>query len=96
MIVRIVKMSFIPEKVTEFLNVFNQHSSAIANAEGCIDLQLIQNNNSATFFTISKWQSEQDLENYRQSELFAIVWPQTKALFNQKAEAWTNNVLFSK
>ena len=35
------------------------------------------------------WESEEDLENYRKSELFTEVWDFTKQLFNDKPEAWS-------
>jgi heme-degrading monooxygenase HmoA len=40
-------------------------------------------------FTFSIWDSEAALENYRQSDLFRDTWAKTKALFAEKAEAWS-------
>lgn len=90
MIIRIVKMSFQPEKVTEFLSLFNASKDLIRNFEGCSHLELLNDIESpSTFFTYSFWRSEQDLQNYRNSELFANVWSQTKILFAAKPEAWS-------
>ena len=89
-ITRLVKMTFAPGKREEFISIFNANKSRIAGFEGCEKLEL--GNDTASpdiFFTISRWRSEEDLENYRKSELFAAVWVQTKALFAAKAEAWT-------
>jgi heme-degrading monooxygenase HmoA len=47
------------------------------------------------FFTYSFWETEQDLENYRQSALFDEVWTFTKKLFNDKPEAWSVDKLVS-
>jgi heme-degrading monooxygenase HmoA len=47
------------------------------------------------FFTYSYWETEQDLENYRNSELFDTVWSFTKKLFNDKPEAWSVDKLVS-
>ncbi len=41
------------------------------------------------FFTYSKWESEQDLDEYRRSELFQLVWGKTKMMFADKPEAWS-------
>jgi len=41
------------------------------------------------FFTYSYWDSEKDLNNYRDSQLFKEVWSNTKILFNLKPEAWS-------
>ena len=90
MFVRIVKMSFQPEKIEEFLNNFNTKKEFIRNSPGCRLLELYRDKtNPNIFFTYSYWDTEQDLENYRNSELFKGVWSQTKALFNDKPLAWS-------
>lgn len=90
MIIRIVKMTFAPEKVDDFLKVFNSSKHLIRNMNGCSHLELLNDINSPNiFFTYSYWQSEFDLQNYRNSELFASVWGKTKILFTDKPEAWS-------
>ena len=90
MFVRIVKMSFQPEKIEEFLANFNTKKEFIRNSPGCQLLELYRDkNNSDIFFTYSYWETEQDLENYRNSDLFKGVWAQTKILFNDKPVAWS-------
>jgi heme-degrading monooxygenase HmoA len=62
----------------------------IRNAEGNRLLELYQDKNDPRiFFTYSYWETEEDLENYRRSELFYDVWTFTKKLFNAKPEAWS-------
>ena len=90
MFVRIVKMSFQSEKIEEFLANFNTKKEFIRNSPGCQLLELYRDkNNSDIFFTYSYWETEQDLENYRNSDLFKGVWAQTKVLFNDKPLAWS-------
>ena len=90
MIIRIVKMTFMPEKVNEFLEIFNSSKQRIRNFEGCSHLELLNDINSPNiFFTYSYWQSETHLNNYRDSELFGSVWKRTKPLFSAKTEAWS-------
>jgi hypothetical protein len=90
MFVRIVKMSFDPSKVTEFLSHFEMNKHDIRNFEGCQFLELYRDKQQQNmFFTYSFWNTEHDLEQYRQSELFQNVWSQTKPLFNLKPEAWS-------
>lgn len=90
MLTRLVKMNFHEEKISEFLEIFNINKNFIASFEGCHSVELQRDLNTPTiFFTISKWRSEEDLENYRKSELFKRVWAKTKILFQEKAEAWT-------
>jgi quinol monooxygenase YgiN len=96
MFVRIVKMSFHPENVPAFLANFEIMKTKIRNAEGNRLLELYQDkNDSNIFFTYSYWETEADLENYRQSELFYDVWEFTKKLFNDKPQAWSVDKLVS-
>ena len=90
MLIRIVKMTFAPEKVTGFLNHFNEWKIKIRNMPGCSHLELLNDIHSPNiFFTYSYWDSEMDLNNYRNSELFENVWAKTKVLFVAKPEAWS-------
>ena len=90
MILRIVKMSFDPAKVPDFLALFNSQQSQIRNFPGCTHLELWEAiPESNVLFTYSHWASEAALENYRHSTLFAGVWAATKVLFNAKPEAWS-------
>lgn len=90
MIIRIVKMTFEPEKVNEFLLIFNGSKQHIRNMHGCSHLELLNDIQSPNiFFTYSYWNTEADLNNYRASDLFKEVWSGTKILFSAKAEAWS-------
>lgn len=88
--IRIVKMTFEPNKVNEFINNFNANKVHIRNFDGISHLELLRDKNQPNvFFTYSVWESEQHLENYRTSDLFKKVWAKTKPLFIEKAEAWS-------
>lgn len=90
MLIRIVKMSFDASHIEAFLNNFDANKSKIRNFKGNRFLELLRDkNNPNIFFTYSYWDSEGDLENYRQSDLFKSVWAKTKPLFNSKPEAWS-------
>ena len=90
MFVRIVKMSFEPSKIEDFLAHFEIHKQDIRSFEGCEFLELYQDiKHSNVFFTYSFWNKAENLERYRQSDLFKSVWSETKPMFNAKPEAWT-------
>ena len=92
MIIRIVKMEFQPEKVVDFLAVFNQNNQKIRHFDGCQHLELWRATNaddSNIFFTYSHWQSEEHLNRYRQSKLFRNAWTTVKQLFIEKPQAWS-------
>lgn len=93
MIIRIVKMTFDPQKVSSFLEVFDASKEMIRNFEGCSHLKLLNDINSPNiFFTYSHWESEAHLDAYRNSELFQTTWARTKILFAAKPEAWSVEV----
>ena len=96
MFVRIVKLSFHEENIPAFLENFELNKEKIRNAPGNRFLELYQDKSKKSiFFTYSYWETEDDLENYRNSELFKEVWSFTKKLFNDKPEAWSVDKLAS-
>ncbi len=94
MIVRIVKMEFYPENVSEFLSIFETVKENIRTFKGCLHLELLQGTpDDSIFFTYSKWNDTKALEEYRNSELFKSVWIPTKKLFRCKAQAWSTSLI---
>lgn len=90
MITRIVKMSFREDGIEAFKEIFAESKDKIRAFPGNRHVELLQDiSNPGIFFTYSKWESAQALENYRGSELFESTWAQTKALFNDKPLAWS-------
>ena len=90
MIIRIVKMTFREDATADFLQIFESTKEQIRNFEGCHHLKLLHDIASPhIYFTYSKWQSESALHKYRKSELFADIWPRTKALFAARTEVYT-------
>jgi quinol monooxygenase YgiN len=94
MLIRIVKMNFRPDKVNDFVTVFNDRKALIAASKGCTGVELLRDiADPNIFFTYSRWEDEASLEQYRQSGLFNEVWNQVKKWFNAKPEAWSVNVV---
>lgn len=92
MITRIVKMTFKPDLVGFFLENFNANKSRIRGFDGCKHLELWRDiNEPNVFWTFSKWDSEDHLNTYRDSDLFRSVWTKTKVYFEDKPEAWSVN-----
>tara|TARA_R110002096_G_scaffold238027_10_gene429414 strand:+ start:2123 stop:2419 length:297 start_codon:yes stop_codon:yes gene_type:complete len=94
MIVRIVKMEFRVEEIETFKAVFEASKANIRTFPGVLYLELLQDkNNPSAFFTYSHWETEEDLENYRHSQLFKSTWAKTIPLFLIPAVAWSNERL---
>jgi quinol monooxygenase YgiN len=91
MLIRIVRMTFKPEKTAEFLEIFRNSKARIRAFEGCQHVELLQDLHQPNIYsTYSLWDSEEHLNNYRDSELFGQVWPATKTLFADKPQAWSH------
>ena len=83
-------MSFHKENIPAFMENFELMKNHIRNAPGNRFLELYQDKkNPCILFTYSYWETESDLENYKNSALFDEVWTFTKKLFNDKPEAWS-------
>ena len=90
MITRIVKMTFRADKFAAFEDTFYKTQPAIRNFEGCLGVELHKDiSNSSVYFTISRWESSDALENYRASEFFKSTWTKVKPMFIERAQAWT-------
>ena len=90
MLIRIVRMTFEPSGIENFLTLFDESKDKIRNFPGCTHLELLRDfNEDHIFSTYSIWESEEHLNAYRQSTLFAKVWAATKAGFSDKPIAFS-------
>lgn len=90
MLIRIVRMTFDPAKVEEFKYIFEESKDEIRARAGCRHLELWRDlHQDNVFITHSHWDSEAALNAYRDSELFRITWQKTKALFADRALAFS-------
>ena len=90
MILRLVKMTFKSEETANFLAYFETIKDDIAGMPGVVSLKLYQDTkNPNVVFTHSIWLSDRHLDTYRSSKVFGDIWPQTKALFDDKPVAWS-------
>ena len=87
-VIRIVKMTFDPERITEFLTLFDDRSSHIRSFKGCERLDLVRDTRSENVMTtISVWASAEALAVYRRSDLFNETWAITRSMFADRPEA---------
>ena len=90
MITRLVKLTIDKEKISEFEKIFKENQEHILGSKGCNMAEAFQDiHDPSVFFTHSKWDSEEDLNNYRESELFQGIWSSTKKTFSSRPEAWS-------
>jgi quinol monooxygenase YgiN len=83
-------MTFQPEKVADFLAVFNESKQKIRAMPGCHRLELLRDLELPhVFMTYSYWEDADALNHYRNSELFKTTWAKTKLLFADKPTAFS-------
>ena len=86
-IVRIVRKTFSESSNTDFEALYAKHSDEISSQSGCFSVELVTDaSNPNVRTTISRWDNEESLNNYRKSVLFGKVWPDTKQLFSAPPE----------
>ncbi|MBJ6109671.1 antibiotic biosynthesis monooxygenase [Hymenobacter sp. BT523] len=91
MLIRVVRMTFAPEQVPAFLQLFHATKHRIRQQPGCQHLELWQDaENPAVYCTYSHWDDDAALNGYRKSALFGEVWPATKKLFATPAVAFSS------
>lgn len=90
MITRIVKLHLHDDKVDAFITIYNESKAFIAQSKGNRSVKLVRDIHQANLvFTLSSWDSEADLNAYRQSDFFAVVWSKVKPLLQSKTDAWS-------
>lgn len=90
MIIRIVKMTIAPSKIEDFLKIYSSNMSKIRGVNGCNKLHLLQDEKYQNIFmTYSFWNNQNDLEAYRNSELFKSIWKTVKPFFADTPQAWS-------
>ena len=96
MLTRVVKLTFQEAHLADFYSHFETVKHEVSNFPGCYGMKLLSVIDAPNvIFTYSQWENEAALNNYRDSELFAAIWPQIKPWFAQRAEAWSLNENFN-
>ncbi|QKG51413.1 putative quinol monooxygenase [Hymenobacter sp. BRD67] len=90
MLIRIVRLTLQPARTADFLALFRQSESRIRQQPGCRHLELWQDADEPHIYcTYSHWDDSTALNAYRRSELFGQVWPATKRLLAEPAQAFS-------
>lgn len=85
MLVRIVRMEIAPESRADFEIIYYSSGPKVRGFYGCQHLELLTDlEKPNVFYTISHWNSADDLANYRKSALFKETWAAFKKLFTGK------------
>ncbi len=90
MLHRIVRMEFSEATKDEFSKIFYAKKPFIETFDGCESVELMEDqDNPLVLYTLSIWQADDFLQQYRQSPLFIETWKNVKPLFSAKAQAFS-------
>ena len=94
MLLRLVRMTFRPEALEAFLEIFDASAPQIRAAPGCHHLELWQDARYPNIVTtFSRWHDADALDRYRHSELFKTTWAKTKPLFAAPPRAFSQHII---
>jgi quinol monooxygenase YgiN len=94
MIIRKVDLEINKENLKAFENIFTERNPSLNNVEGCHRVELVKHPDvEYGYSTISLWDSEEALSDYRNSDYFNQTWKMLKPLFASKAKAITYNLV---
>ena len=94
MLVRIVRMTFREDQLDRFHTIFDASKRHIRAFPGNCHLELLRDPDQPNVrITYSLWESAEALDTYRQSDLFRTTWAATKALFAERALAFSGEKL---
>ena len=84
-------MELKPDSEALFLAIFEHAKEDIRAQKGCLGIELLRGTikEEMLIWTISLWQTPEDLDLYRSSPLFKKTWAAVKPLFAARAQAWT-------
>jgi quinol monooxygenase YgiN len=94
MLIRIVRLTFAPDTVDDFLAQFDDSAPQIRQFPGCRHLELWRDADTPhVCTTYSHWKDEEALNRYRDSDLFKTTWAQVTPLFADRPEAHSYTVV---
>jgi quinol monooxygenase YgiN len=94
MIVRLVSLSFKPDKLEEFKQLYEEVVHQIRAHPGCLFVQLVTDTGGqGDCYTISHWRSQESLDAYPHSQFFRGVWPRIKEMLREKPWAQSCTIL---
>jgi len=92
--IRIVHLQIQITHCADFEKFVRPFIPKIRDQEGCSRLDFLKGQ-PGHYFTVSEWDSEKALNQYRESALFAEIWPKVKPWFASNAEAWSTETITS-
>lgn len=91
MIIRIVELQFESDSASRAVKLVKDIAPKVRQSSGCLHLEiLVDVRKGGHISTYSKWESEDHLNAYRDSQLFKNFWASVKPHFKVPARAWSS------
>ncbi len=91
MITRIVELQIQAHQIDVAKQLLKEVAPKVRSMPGCSRLEIMFGiHKKARVTTYSYWDSEKDLNDYRDSEVFQKFWKSIKPMFSEKARAWSS------
>ncbi len=88
--VRVVLLKFHSDQVKDALDKLNSIAPKVRAQRGCKFLEISQGfHDKSEIITYSYWESQNDLNVYRQSDFFRAFWKDIRVNFQEPARAWS-------
>ena len=90
MLIRIVRLTLAPNRVSDFRDHFRKVAPVIREQPGCVHLELWRDADYPNvMITHSHWQHDDDLQAYRESDVFRNAWRTVKPMFAARPQAFS-------
>ena len=91
MIKRVVRLTLKDDaSINAFQEIYRSRNPFTKGVKGCREVKVLKDvDHDDVYYTFSIWDSNEDLEAYRQSNYFAETWPMVKAQLAKRAEAFS-------
>lgn len=91
MITRIVRLTLKDESSqNDFRALYASRNPMNRGVSGCLEVKIMKDiNENNVYYTVSKWTTNEALENYRSSAYFKETWPMVKSTLASKTKVFT-------
>ncbi len=90
MVIRIVRLHLKENRSERFKELFYASKPEILKFAGCQQVDLfVDKNDTNIYYTHSLWDTEEHLNDYRESKFFEGTWREVKKLFADKPQAFS-------
>ncbi len=94
MVSRLVELQLKAENIDKAKILLSDIAPQVKAMPGCSHLEILMDlHDRCHITTYSHWDSEADLDTYRQTDTFKNFWAEVKPMFAKPAKAWSSKII---